>query len=120
MLNRTTASPAAHRSSPSHGKNPQSLKPLKPCTITTSAFACRGASTSPRIGKPSREGISNIEAEQDHVPILHCVLFSFAAHLARCLGRLLAAETDVVVVRDRLGADEAPLEVAVNDARGLW
>ena len=60
---------------------------------------------------------SHIEPEQDHVPVLHLVIFSFAAHLPGRFRGLLAAEGDVVVVGDRLGADEAALEIAVDLAR---
>src|SRR5450759_5243466 len=87
--------------------------------MTTAARAWSGASMSPRMGSPSREEISNIEAEQDHVAVLDLVLFSFAAHLACSLRALLAAKLHVIVVVDRLGADEAAFEVAVDHAGGL-
>src|SRR5471032_1269839 len=119
MLNRTATASAAHRYSDSHGKNPQSLNPRKPWTMTTAARAWGGASMSPRIGSPSRDEISNIEAEQNHVAVLDLVLFSFAAHFARSFRALLSAELHVIVVADRLGANEAALEVAVDHAGSL-
>src|SRR6266487_4284011 len=56
----------------------------------------------------------DIEPEQDYIPILHDVLFSFAAHLARRARRLLASAGDVIVIRDCLRADEAAFKIAVN------
>jgi hypothetical protein len=47
------------------------------------------------------------------------VVLAFEPHLAGFLGAELAAERDVVVVGDGLGADEALLEVGVDGARRL-
>ena len=59
------------------------------------------------------------EPEVHHVAVLDDVLLAFLAHLAGFLGADLAAQADVVVVGDGLGADEALLEVGVDDAGGL-
>src|SRR6266511_3907904 len=88
--------------------------------MTTSARAPCGASTSIRIGRPSRERISDIEAEKNHIAVLNFVLLPFAAHLAGSARRLLSAQFYVIVIADGFSADEAALEVAVNRARGLW
>ena len=62
---------------------------------------------------------SDVEQEVHHVAILDDIFLAFGAHLARVLGALLALEGDEVVEGDGLGADEAALEVAVDDACGL-
>ena len=59
------------------------------------------------------------EPEVHHVAVLDDVLLAFEAHLAGFLGGHLAAERDEVVVGDGLGADEALLEVGVDDAGRL-
>src|SRR5262249_9447689 len=53
------------------------------------------------------------------VTISDDVLRPLDAHLAGVLGALLAAAGDEVLVGDRLGADEAPFEVGMDDARRL-
>src|SRR5438445_13513372 len=58
---------------------------------------------------------SHIEAEMHDVAIAHDVIGAFEAHLAGILGALLAAIEDEIVVGDRLGADEAFLEIAMDD-----
>ena len=57
---------------------------------------------------------SDVEAEEDDVAVLHDIVAAFLAHLAGVLGRLFAAAGDEVVIVDDLGADEPPLEVAVD------
>ena len=54
------------------------------------------------------------------VAILHDIILTFDAHLASFLDSSFAAILDVVVVLDDLGADEALLEVAVDNAGTLW
>ena len=61
----------------------------------------------------------HVEAEMHDVAVLHDVVGAFEAHLAGVLGALLAAAGDEIGVGDRLGADEALLEIAVDDAGGL-
>ena len=63
--------------------------------------------------------IANVELEQHHVAVGDDVFLAFVARLAGVLRRLLAAEADEVVVGDGLGADEALLEIGVDDAGRL-
>src|SRR5258708_2171791 len=65
-------------------------------------------------------GPLHVEAEVDHVAVAHHVVLALQAQLARFLRALLAAVRNEVIVRRDLGADEAPLEVGVDDTRGLW
>ncbi len=53
------------------------------------------------------------------VAVLNDVFGAFEAHLAGILGALLAAAGDEIGVGDGFGADEAFLEIAVDDPRGL-
>jgi len=53
----------------------------------------------------------------DDIAVPDDVFLALDAHLARLLGRCLAAEYAEVVEGDHLGADEAPLDVAVYLAR---
>src|SRR5438045_2588594 len=62
---------------------------------------------------------SDVEAEVDHIAVAHDIVLALEAQLARLLGALLAAVRDEVVVRRDLGADEAALEVGMDDARSL-
>src|SRR6266540_2240628 len=61
----------------------------------------------------------HIKPEQHYVAVLHDVVLPLAAHFPGRARPLLAAVSDVVVVGDGLGADEAALEVAVNLPGGL-
>src|SRR5262249_49855402 len=61
----------------------------------------------------------HVEAEMEDVAVLDDVLRAFEAHPAGVLGALLAVIGDEVGVGDGLGADEAFLEVGVDDARRL-
>ena len=47
------------------------------------------------------------------------IFLAFVARLAGFLGRHFAAERDEVVIGDGLGADEAALEIGVDDAGRL-
>ena len=47
------------------------------------------------------------------------IVLAFEPHLAGVARAGLAAAGDVIVVGDRLGADEALLEIGVDDAGGL-
>ncbi len=60
-----------------------------------------------------------VEAEQHDVAVLDDIVLAFGAEFTRLAGRRLATERDIVLVGHGLGADEAALEVAVDDARRL-
>ena len=62
---------------------------------------------------------SDVEQEVHHVAIFDHVLFALGAHLARIFGPLFAFERNEIIKRDGLRADEAALEVTVDDASGL-
>ena len=64
-------------------------------------------------------GTLDVEAEQHHVAVLDDIILSFRAQLAGVSRGSLAAERDVIVVSDRLGADEAALEIGMDGAGGL-
>jgi hypothetical protein len=66
--------------------------------------------------------MSDVEAEEQDVAVLHDVLLALDAHLPGVLRAALAVQRDVVVIGDRLRRDEAALEVAMDDARrrGAW
>ena len=61
----------------------------------------------------------DVEQEIQHVAVLDDVFLAFDAHLAGFLGAGFALAGDEVVVGDGLGADEAALEVGVDDAGRL-
>ena len=61
----------------------------------------------------------DVEAEQHHVAVLDDIVLALGAELAGVARAGFAAAADVIVVGDRLGADEAALEVGVDFARGL-
>ena len=63
--------------------------------------------------------MSDVEAEVADVAVLDDVVAALQAHPALLLCPLLAAEPDEIVVGDDLGADEAALEIGVDDARRL-
>src|SRR5690606_12638663 len=89
-----------------------------------SAFSAESAATiatnsqvaNVRVGAPAPSGI---EAEVHHVAFADDVILAFEPHLARFFSAGLTFEGDVVVIGDGFGADEAFLEIAVDDARGL-
>src|SRR5579883_3433288 len=62
---------------------------------------------------------SHVEAEVQDVAVLNHVIGAFEPQLAGFLGALLAAMGDEIGIGDGLGADEALLEIAVDDARRL-
>ena len=62
---------------------------------------------------------SDVEQEVHHVAVMHDVFLAFSAHLPGFLGTGFALVGDEVFVGDGLGADEATLEVSVDDARRL-
>ena len=55
----------------------------------------------------------------EDVAVLGEVFLALDAHLAGVLGALFALAGDEVLVGDGLGADEAALEVSVDDPGGL-
>ena len=57
--------------------------------------------------------------EMHHVAVGDDILLAFQSQLADVARAGLAAALDVIVIRDRLGADEATLEVRVDRACGL-
>src|SRR6185437_3778689 len=66
-----------------------------PCAPLQGACACR----------------LDVEAEVHDVAVADDVVLAFEAHPAGVLGAMLAPARDVIVVGDRLGADEALLEI---------
>ena len=60
--------------------------------------------------------ILGIEPEMHHVAVGDDVFLAFQPQLAGVAGAGFAAERDVVVIGDGLGADEALLEIGVDDA----
>src|SRR5204863_390164 len=63
-------------------------------------------------------GLLDVEAKVDHIAVAHHVVLALEAKLARFLRPLLAAVRDEVIVRRHFGADEAALEVGMDDAGG--
>src|SRR5690606_36412460 len=60
---------------------------------------------------------SDVEPEVNHVALLDDVRLAFEPELAGFPRALLAAALDVALVRNDLGANEAPLEVRMDRAR---
>jgi hypothetical protein len=75
----------------------------------------RGNFTSP----PRRLAGSGIEPEQQYVAVLHDIFLTFIARLASLFRRDFAAKGDVIVIGDRLSANEAALEIGMDDASRL-
>ena len=61
-------------------------------------------------------GLLCVELEQQNVAVLNDIFLAFVARLAGFLGRHFAAERHEIIVGDGLGADEAALEIGVDDA----
>src|SRR5687768_9784315 len=76
------------------------------------------SSASPRRTPRRRPRRSDVEAEIDHVAVLHDVVLSFRSEARALAGRREAAGGDQIVERGHLGPDEAALEVGVDGARG--
>ena len=67
--------------------------------------------------------ILHVEAEVDHVTVLHHILLAFAAELALLLGGVDTAVLDHIIIGNDLRPDEAPLDVSVGFYRrpeGPW
>jgi len=60
------------------------------------------------------------EQEVQHIPTFGYIFIAFSAHLARFFRASLALVSEEVVIRDRLRADEAALEVGVDHADCVW
>ena len=56
----------------------------------------------------------HVEAEQNHIPVLHHVILSLQPHKALVLGGAVAAAVQQIPVVDHLGPDKAPLKIAVD------
>src|SRR5687767_10129739 len=67
----------------------------------------------------STTSISDVEPEVHDVAFAHHVVLALEPHLPRFLGTLLAVARQKVRERDHLRADEATLEVGVDDAGRL-
>ncbi len=63
--------------------------------------------------------ILHVEAEVDHVAVLHHILLAFAAELALLLGGVDTAVLDHIIIGNDLRPDEAPLDVSVDFTGGL-
>ena len=61
----------------------------------------------------------DIEAEVHDIAVLDFVFLAFDSHLSGLAHSSLGAVADVVFVLDDLGADEATLEVCMDDACAL-
>src|SRR5689334_8593545 len=85
------------------------------CLVRAAPSAATISSRKARRANPG----SSVELEQHDVAVLDDVFLAFVARLAGLLGGDLAAERDEIVISDRLRADEAALEVGVDDARRL-
>ncbi len=53
------------------------------------------------------------------VTVLHDIVFALKSQLAGIARACLTAASDVIVVGDGLGTNKTPLEIGMNDARGL-
>src|SRR4029077_7328070 len=66
-----------------------------------------------------RYSVLDVEAEVEDVPVLDDIFLSLGPHLAGFLGALLAAAGDEILIGDGLAADEAALEIRMDDAGRL-
>src|SRR6476661_4197926 len=87
--------------------------------MTRSGISQVGPCCASRVVKTTALAGSQIEAEMHDVAVLDDVFRTFEPHLAGILGALLAAAGDEILIGDGLGADEALLEIRVDDAGGL-
>ena len=62
---------------------------------------------------------SHVEPEQHHVAVMDDILLALLAQLARIARAAFTAQRDVIVIGDRLRADEAAFEIGVDFARRL-
>src|SRR5215216_6401538 len=59
------------------------------------------------------------EAKMHHIAVFNDIVLSFEPELAGITGSGFATEADIIVIGNRFGADEALLEIGVDDARRL-
>src|SRR4051812_36254067 len=93
----------------------------RPTAIRRSSPPGSSRATAPRLAQaavPSTR-MSHVEPEVTDVAVLEDVIAALQPHAPLLLRPLLAAEAHEVVVGDDLGADEAALEIGVDDARRL-
>src|SRR4051812_18189587 len=84
----------------------------------TSSATSSEASTAPSRSNQAT-GLLDVEAELDHVAVLHHVVLALDAQLADVARLRPRAELEELVPVHDLGLDEAALEVTVDDARAL-
>ena len=103
----------------------QTMKPFSRCVDKIATVGTWSVAEAPRYGEMFRprpeQSSRRIEAgkEMHDVAILHDIIGAFEPHFAGVLRPLLAAAGDEIGVGDRLGADKAFLEIAVDDPGGL-
>ena len=68
---------------------------------------------------PACAADSGRKPEMHHVAVGDDIVLAFQPQLAGIARAGLAAERDIVVIGDGLGADEAALEIGMDDARRL-
>src|SRR3954454_22571883 len=92
-----------------------------PTAIRRSRPAGSSRATAPRLAQAAvpRTRMSHVKPEMADVAVLEDVIAALEPHAPLLLRPLLAAEAHEVVVGDNLGADEAALEIGVDDACGL-
>src|SRR5262245_33392357 len=83
----------------------------------------KGAANAAALPIEGRDGSGTLtsgrEAEVQHVAVLDDVVLAFEPELAGVARPRFAVERDVIVVSDGLGADEAFLEIGMDDSRRL-
>src|SRR5580704_16676301 len=104
-------------SSPARSSAVAMPKPIEPRPMTATRGEFPTAINRPP-GATQAPG-SDVEPEMHDIAIGDNIFGAFEPHLAGILGALLAAIGDKIVIGDRFGADEALLEIAMDDARGL-
>src|SRR5690606_15543707 len=80
---------------------------------------CQRIFTQKNPSARNRPPRSDVEAEMQDVALLHAVLLALQAQAAGVARAGFAPVLDEVVVADGLGADEALLEVGMDDRGGL-
>ena len=63
--------------------------------------------------------ILDVEPKENAISFLDNIVLALTAEKALGLGLLLASRTDKVIISNCFGADEAPLEIVVDNAGGL-